>query len=1005
MLTDVHRISPRARVLLGGTASGHVRRAVGVSSLQVRHRQQTRAYRFGMWSSYVDPEFHKELRRRQRAIRRKLAEGMIRKLSWDRHPFVQNPKEVFKHIMERQSPSEDPSRSRFINPERLFTFGDNFKRTDAEGQAPTSSHPFQWVASSWRSQFDLALNQWTKQVAKGARRADIDSGTSKSAAKAEAKSAFEEDPPIKGAPEDQDYVIDPITNRRIPRSVYESTETESGSPTQTFKSHRSHSTTFAPDRRPPADELKRYDHMSFYKDPVGANISDQSGRNEAPTEAKTHNAQQPDVWSEEYSLNHLPPDEPGENYDDLHKYKPYMHNEPSGVVENEASKYDDLHKYRSYDPEGRKKSSEGKEKGRSTHDSIMDEYNKMNLADQAVVKEMAAEEGCESMQEFIQHQRTLLESYSKRSATESTPNDVEAETPQYDDLREYRPYMHNEPNGVANEDSPKYDDLDKYGPYMHNEDAIVDEGAAKYDDLDNYGPFYYREDVKADKSSPKYDDLDKYDPTEFRDPVPPAEDRPFSQYGDLEQYQMFRYREPDGKPVPERGSVAECLKEFDAKSQMSDFEGSRPSIAERLQKLDLTGAESQVKMDQPRKSSTSVPEKKTWDDLELAMDTHGEASDVVDQEAHASIKESRARMEDQIDRSDNALDGQSKAATDGPLSHPTPDEADIDPYSKEPQGLETSYAKECEREAAEIDPYAKEPQGLETSYAEEREREAEIDPFSKEPQGLETSYAKECEDELTSPTFAKTYEANADADALPLKGTSEAPAAEPKTTASQGPTVYKILAYDPTTQSISTAETTSVVSDQATPLTPAEALLRLSNPAKFLPHFGPLQAEGFEIASGSDNVLVFRRVRDAAEAAVPTSDTKKRQPPVNPIDMMGRQAIPNAAAFASPTGFVNYDLPSAAEEQTTTGSSTPPFCSGIDVRREEPVFSGQKPRSGVWEAEEQAEAEAKKKKGKPGVGRRMMLGGAWVAGVSYALGVVSEYFVTGGVDGKGPTGF
>ncbi|RYO85380.1 hypothetical protein DL762_005218 [Monosporascus cannonballus] len=999
MLTDVHRINPRAGVLLGGTASGHVRRAVGVSSLQARHRQQTRAYRFGMWSSYVDPQFHKELRRRQRAVRHKLAEGMIRKLSWDRHPFARSPREVLKHIMERQSPSEAPSRSWFIDPERLFTFGDTPKRTDAEGRAPSSSDPFQWVAGSWRSQFDFVLSQWTKQAAKGARRADIDSGTSKSRAKAEAKPAFEEDPPIKGAPEDQDYVIDPITNRRISRGVYESIGTESESPTQTFKSHPSRSTPFAPDRRPPADELKRYDHMSFYENPVGTNISDQSGRTEAPTEAKTHNAQQPDVRSEEYSLNHLPPDEPRETYDDLHKYKPYMHNEPSGVVEDEASKSDDLHKSRSY----------------------------------------------------YLHEKS---------------NGVAAEPPQYDDLQEYGPYMHNEPNGMANEYSPKYDDLDKYGPYMHNEDATVDDGTPKYDDLDKYGPFYYREGVKAEKSSPKYDDLDKYDPTGFRDPVPAAEDRPFSQYGDLEQYQMFRYREPDGKPAPERDSVAECLNEFDAKSQMSDFEDSRPSIAERLQKLDLASAESQVKMDQPLKSSTSIPEKKAWDDMELAMDTHGDASDMVSQEVHAAIKESRARMEDQTNRSDNApltgnserdssllrahtrdlreaatwatpeatneqrgcaevrsaerthsdvlaqprtplrleaaLDRQSKAATDSPPSHPTRDEADIDPYSKEPQGLETSYAKECERKAAEIAPYAKEPQGLETSYAEERDREAEIDRFSKEPQGLETSYAKECEAKPTSPTFAKTYEANADA--LPPKGTSEAPAAESKATASREPTVYKILAYDPTTQSISTAETTSVVPDQATPLTPAEALLRLSNPAKFLPHFGPLQAEGFEIASGGDDVLVFRRVRDAAEAAVPTSDAKKRQPPVNPIDMMGRSAIPNAAAFASPTGFVNYDLPSAAEEPIIAGSSTPPFRSGIDVRREEPVFSGQKPRARTWEAEEQAETKAKKKE-KAGIGRRMVLGGVWVAGVSYALGVVSEYFVTGGADGKGPTGF
>jgi hypothetical protein len=29
----------------------------------------------------------------------------------------------------------------------------------------------------------------------------------------------------------------------------------------------------------------------------------------------------------------------------------------------------------------------------------------------------------------------------------------------------------------------------------------------------------------------------------------------------------------------------------------------------------------------------------------------------------------------------------------------------------------------------------------------------------------------------------------------------------------------------------------------------------------------------------------------------------------------------------------------------------------------------------------------------------------WLAGLSYSLGVVSEYFKSGGVDGKGPRGF
>jgi hypothetical protein len=40
-----------------------------------------------------------------------------------------------------------------------------------------------------------------------------------------------------------------------------------------------------------------------------------------------------------------------------------------------------------------------------------------------------------------------------------------------------------------------------------------------------------------------------------------------------------------------------------------------------------------------------------------------------------------------------------------------------------------------------------------------------------------------------------------------------------------------------------------------------------------------------------------------------------------------------------------------------------------------------------------------------GLPKRMAIGAAWVAGVSYALGVMGEYFKTGGADGLGPRGF
>jgi len=206
------------------------------------------------------------------------------------------------------------------------------------------------------------------------------------------------------------------------------------------------------------------------------------------------------------------------------------------------------------------------------------------------------------------------------------------------------------------------------------------------------------------------------------------------------------------------------------------------------------------------------------------------------------------------------------------------------------------------------------------------------------------------------------------------------------------PTLYKILAYDPTMQSISTAETTSIVPDSSGPLTPAEVLLRLSNPAKFFPHFQPLQSEGYEIVSGSGDVLVFRKVRLAAskgtkvESKPIASEKVQKYKTTNPIDGMQSSPVAATGNFASPTGFVNHDLP---------GVSEPQFKSNIDVRREEPVFSGKR----NWEEGEGARLKSR------GRGKRVLIGAAWVAATSYAVGVVAEFFKTGGIDGKGPQGF
>ncbi|CAN8102473.1 unnamed protein product [Discula destructiva] len=228
------------------------------------------------------------------------------------------------------------------------------------------------------------------------------------------------------------------------------------------------------------------------------------------------------------------------------------------------------------------------------------------------------------------------------------------------------------------------------------------------------------------------------------------------------------------------------------------------------------------------------------------------------------------------------------------------------------------------------------------------------------------------------------------------------PASRETVSGSDGePVLYKILAYDPTMQEIKIAQTSSMVPDFASALSPADALLRLSHPTRFFPHFAGLEAEGFEIASGSGDVLVFRKARPSEDARVKdtaiqtaetTSHSQSTERRVNPIDMTGRVAwaSPASANFASPTGYVKYEnLP---ETEASNLPPPPRVAYNINLRREEPVYSGPKHNS------------YGEKKQKSRLGKRLLVGGVWFAGISYGLGVISEYFTTGGIDGLGPQG-
>ncbi|KAI9774552.1 MAG: hypothetical protein M1840_002801 [Geoglossum simile] len=231
------------------------------------------------------------------------------------------------------------------------------------------------------------------------------------------------------------------------------------------------------------------------------------------------------------------------------------------------------------------------------------------------------------------------------------------------------------------------------------------------------------------------------------------------------------------------------------------------------------------------------------------------------------------------------------------------------------------------------------------------------------------------------------------------------------------PIVYKILAYDPSTNELTSGITTSSTDSEILP--PSEVIPRLTHPAKFLPALTALKKDGYEIVSGGNDVLVFKRAHEGPfiEEEDPIEDdyhylpSSSLYPYVNPIDGT------TTGNFASPTGFVNHDAifsspfsdtdaqpPREPPPAPSTTASRPPSSSPTGgVKREEAVFSGQ---SKWQDATSSASEEAKPRKGRAKkAAKRVFWVGLWVAGCSYAVGVMGEFFRTGGAEGAGPQWF
>ena len=194
----------------------------------------------------------------------------------------------------------------------------------------------------------------------------------------------------------------------------------------------------------------------------------------------------------------------------------------------------------------------------------------------------------------------------------------------------------------------------------------------------------------------------------------------------------------------------------------------------------------------------------------------------------------------------------------------------------------------------------------------------------------------------------------------------------PEASRDRAPLMYKVLAYDSSTLQMNIAETTSSTSatgdSESQPLHPTEVLSRLNNVAKFLPYFADMEKKGYEMVSGSGDVLVFKGVR---APTYPSNTTTKSS---NAF----RENLPR-------TSTPSIQGPTPAESVV---EAMAPNTSSSKVRREEDVFSG----SGqTWHQEEGSSNTG----AEPGwfrkTVRRIFLAGTLTAIMAYSIGAMAEH--------------
>lgn len=940
----------------------------------VRHHhhqhQQTRGFRFGRraWTSYLDPEYTQDVCQRQRKIRYKYFQTLNRRLSWEQHPLAEDAKSTIKRMSKNYWYPVDQK-----NAARRHLDNDIASSTITN---PTGIRPGQNIEDAERAPLEDLLFGAAKEQIKTKAEATFDKSKRHRGNKNKSK-ATKADP---------EYVIDPITNRKILKAATSGLGSQaplSGPYTSQFSNlsppDLDASRPIFYDGPPPEAELKFYSQVKIDDAPwnpinptaattlsdvlvkdtpapdlLNALSSDTAGVSWHPNTGIAATTAVPSFGSEPQPVAYEATTETAKEQEatpgELNKYGPVRASEPDGkykstaelVHEAELGQYKAV---RSHEPDGKYK------------DTTEAPADKTELGKYGAVRSHEPDG-----------------KYKQASAEESVDK---AELGQYGAVRSH------EPDG-------KYKDVaaeEKYDPA----------------ELAEYGAVRAHEPDGKYKKEKNVTNTQEYDPAELAEYVPVQAHEPDGMYkkentvnnydeydpAELAQYGAVRAHEPNGMYKEQKEFTN--TQEYDP-AELAEYEkGVRAHEPDGLYKK--------------QKEFTNYSE---YDPAELAsygaFRAHEPDGMYKKEKSYTNFSEYEDLDTYNKPFLSHEPDGKYKAEM-----------ARAQPRS-EPAVLKELRNREKPASAAELE--AAWSAHCETNVVDEAKLSEELSQYgafrSHEPdgkyaaasQGQKPAYETISEE---NPLEAFTYE-----DAQCTKSSS-ASVSQPTTTTTTAatqtsePTLYKILAFNPDTQSVEAAETTSSSlpsSMSSTSTSPADVLPRLTNISKFLPHFARLESQGFEIAAGSGDVLVFRKVREAvpepavthhagrqAVTADGSSTTLATSGSINPIDMTGggkRDYHVAAGRFASPTGFVNYNLP--AHAQASSSSSA------------EKVHYEQASAETQQQEQKQQQREKGSQKKKASIPKRAVMGAAWIAGGTYSVGVVREYFRTGGVDGKGHKG-